>query len=43
MPLPLLAIFGASLVIGTLVVVALLKWKECTSPLGWTTFIKRLV
>ena len=28
MPLPLLAIFGASLVIGTLVVVALLKWKE---------------
>ena len=28
MPLPLLAIFGASLVIGTLVVVALLKWRE---------------
>ena len=28
MPLPLLAILGASLVIGTLVVVALLKWSE---------------
>lgn len=28
MPLPLLAIFGASLVIGALIVVALLKWQE---------------